>query len=134
MSLREGQKRLRGIALALKNGKNLTDAERTWLATALARIADGEEAEAALLVKAKRGERKGKNAQEREEIAQLAMGWIAASMEPHEDGRPGLTLEVACATIANKFGLTEESLRDLWNKNPDMRNVVFEGRQSGGLK
>lgn len=132
MSLREGQNRLRGIALALKSGKRLTKAERLWLADALTRIADGEDAEATLLVKPKRGERKSKHAQDRHAAAQMAMGLIAAVMEPIAEGGLGLTLEVACSKYANYFGYTEESLRSLWNKNPDMRNVVF--RTSRGLK
>ena len=60
MTLREGQNRLREISKLLKKGESLSETDRSFLSAALASIADGGNAEVALEVKAKRGERKKK--------------------------------------------------------------------------
>ena len=69
MSVREGQARLRKISKAIADELPLSKEDRTFLSTALMKIALGDDAERALGVKAKRGERKGYT------IARLKSKW-----------------------------------------------------------
>ena len=54
MSVRKGQARLRRIATHISSDAPLSDEDLTFLVTALQTIANGEDAETALGVKAKR--------------------------------------------------------------------------------
>ncbi len=130
MSVIDGQKRLRKIGNLVASGSALSKEDRTFLSAALRDIADGEDAAEALDVKAKRGERKSKKSRERKKTMQFALGWIAAARLPEEEGGLGLTLEDACAKLGENglkaFGLTEETIRSYWNKNPENRSVEFK--------
>ena len=129
MGIADGQRRLRKIAQHLKVGTALADLDRRFIASALAHIADGEDAEAALGVKAKRGEKKGKNARKRKTISEMALAWIAAAKLPEEEGGLGLTLEEARAKIGENglhaFGLTEETLKTYWAKKKTRKTPNF---------
>ena len=58
MSVRAGQAKLRKLANQLVHNKELSAVDKKFLVQALSVIADGEDAETALGVKAKKGERK----------------------------------------------------------------------------
>ena len=95
---------------------------------ALSDIANGADANKALGVKVRRGERKSKKSRDRQVTKKYAMAWIAAARLPEEGGGLGLTLEDACALVSDKgldghFHLTEETLRSYWNKQPELRQV-----------
>ena len=77
MSVRKGQARLRKIATHISSDAPLSDEDQAFLVTALQTIANGEDAETALGVKAKKGERKSHYARNTEFSKQLIFGWIA---------------------------------------------------------
>ena len=142
MSASDGQKRLRIIArcLAATTRTELSPEDGNFLSAALLEISDGKDANAALGVKAKRGEHKSiqsqVRAQVRKKIKIFALGWIKAAKLSEEEGGYGLTLEKALEKLYGKnlkaFDLTEETLRTYWNKSPDFKtNKFFE---IGGLK
>jgi len=131
MSVMESQKRMRRLAKLLSSGSAINSKDRKFLSDALSDIADGIDANKALGVKAKRGERKSKQARIRKATEMHAMAWIAAARLPAEHGGLGLSLEEACALASNKgtsggFFLTEETLRSYWNKKPRRRRVIFK--------
>lgn len=128
MSIADSQKRLRQLANLIASGSAINDNDRKFLSDALRDIADGDDANKALGVKAKRGERKSKKSQIRKVTEIHAMAWIAAAKLPQQDGGLGLSLEEACALAGNlkAFGLTEETLRSYWNRKPKRRRVIYK--------
>ena len=130
MTVREGQDRLRNIGQRLKSGEALSTEDRTFLSAALIRIADGGKSDTELGVKAKRGERKGKNDRISKEKRSFALGWIAVAKTPEAEGGLGLSLEAACAKLyeidGEVFGFTEETLRTYWNMKDADRGLSFQ--------
>ena len=130
MSVREGQKRLRKLSKVLRSSKDLADEERLFLSAALNRIADGEDANTELGVKAKRGERKGKLTHDNEKRRVWALHWIAYAKLSVADGGLGLTLEEACAKIGENdlkpFGFTEETLRTYWKRGRSQVGPIYK--------
>jgi hypothetical protein len=92
MSVREGQKRIRNIAKTLSNDEELLVVDRQFLINALQNIANGDDAETELGVKAKKGERKGKHAKDVKITMQYIHGWIATAIAPEAEEGLGLTL------------------------------------------
>lgn len=128
VSVANAQKRLRRLATLIGSGSAIAIKDRTFLIAALSDIANGADANKALGVKARRGERKSKKSRDRQVTKKYAMAWIAAARLPEEGGGLGLTLEDACALVSDKgldghFHLTEETLRSYWNKQPELRQV-----------
>ena len=121
MSVRKGQARLRKIATQISSDAPLSDEDQAFLVTALQTIADGGDADTALGVKAKKGERKSHYARNTEFNKQLFFGWLKTAMapedeDPHESGL-GLSLKDAVAKAAQDWPNlpSEESLRRQWN-------------------
>ena len=112
MSVRSGQSRLRNIAQYLEGNIPLSEADKNFLIDALHKIASGENAEVALNVKAKRGERKGKADQQRKFNDQFIFSWIHAATRSEIDGGLGLTIREAATVIKENFPNlpTEETL------------------------
>jgi len=134
MSVRKGQARLRGIAKVISSEGQLSDEDGVFLVTALRTIADGGDADTALGVKAKKGERKSDYARKTEFNKQLFFGWIATAMapedeEPHESGL-GLSLKDAVAKGSPGWSNlpSDESLRRQWNdvRKQQKRNFTIE--------
>jgi len=130
MTITDSQNRLRKISKTLKSKTTLSPIDRDFLSDALSAVADGNDANKALGVKAKRGERKSKKSRSRQVTKKHAMAWIAAARLTEEEGGLGLTLEEACALVSDKglsghFYLSEETLRSYWNKQPELRQVEF---------
>lgn len=133
MSIRDGQKRLREISNILKNNQSLPEEDKQFLIIALTQIADGMDANQALNVKARRGERKSKIAQDKKYTSEIlkrcALSWIATAKTSEEDGGLGLTLEDAIGRIGENgfhaFGFTEETLKTYWNKHSDLQERGF---------
>ena len=121
MSVRKGQARLRKIATQISSDTPLSDEDQAFLVTALQTIADGGDADTALGVKAKKGERKSHYARNTEFNKQLFFGWLKTAMAP-EDEDPqesglGLSLKDAVAKASQDWPNlpSEESLRRQWN-------------------
>ncbi len=128
--LQWAQLRLRVLAIAMREDKPLPSGDKKFLADALERIADGEDPEAVLGVKAKRGERKTANAQATAFRQQALLSFIAAVMCPPPDGY-GYSLEKAiqCATEDSPgeadFGYSEDTVRNLATNNLAKRETKF---------
>ena len=134
MSIIDKQNKLRRISEDLRSG-NLSEKDKTFLCDALNRIASGEDAKKALDVKPKRGERSSKSSHKAQKNSNikliLALSWIATAKSPKDDGGLGLTLEEAIGLIGESgaqggFGLTEETLKTYWTKNPDKQKLEFK--------
>ena len=112
MTVREGQRRLRDIAQNLEDNTPLSEVDKHFLIEALKRIAFGENAELALNVQAKQGERKGQADQLRKFNDQFIFTWIHAATMSEEDGGLGLTVKEAASIIKQNFPNlpTEETL------------------------
>ena len=117
MSVKEGRKKLKVLAEKIYENTPLSDDEQEFLSSALNQIASGEDAELALNVKAKKGERKSKSVQDALQNRQFAMGWLATAIAPIDEGGLGLTLLDASSKVKLNFTNlpTEESLRRYWN-------------------
>ena len=102
MSLREGQRRLRDIAQNLEYNIPISEVDKHFLIEALKRIAFGENAELALEVQAKRGERKGQADQLRKFHDQFIFSWIHAATIC-EEMLPRLTIKEAASLIKQNF-------------------------------
>ncbi len=126
MTVRDQQRRLRRLAARLRQGDELSEAEREWIARAFTDIADGRDANDALAVKRKRGHSK------EDEIARermnVALFWVAGAIDQ------GATEEDAFIEGARQLrrmhGLdpdspdeeySVETLKRFWNKYPQWR-------------
>lgn len=124
--------RIEALADNLESGC-LQIEEQQFLVEALRSIADGEDPNKALDVKAGRGEKRSKisrdNLKRRKNNRQLILGWIAAARAPEELGGLGLTLEEAIELFENsglsKLGFSPETVRTYWNNSPNQRKLEF---------
>jgi hypothetical protein len=122
------QYRLRRMAKLIDLGIPLEATDKKFLADALWAIGRGEDANEVFEVKAARGERKTKANASRADNAKLALSWIAAAIAPEEEGGLGLSLDEAFEKAAEQrdggfnCGLSEESLRSLWQSQPELRS------------
>ena len=115
MSVREGQARLRKLARMLADLPNPTE-DTEFLLSALLEIASGKDANDALNVKAKKGERKSKHSQQTKIELKFFMPWIASAIEPEEEGGFGYTVKEAISVAKRHFPNlpSEVSLRRYW--------------------
>ena len=127
MSVRKGQARLRRLSNNVANDMPHSKEDKDFLSSALMQIASGEDAESALGVKAKRGERKGAHDRRTKIDLVHAMGWIASAIQPIENGGLGYTLKKAISEAKFYFSLlpSEDSLLRYWNDYPDKENPTF---------
>jgi len=99
----------------LEDNATLNENDRSFLVNAFLEINRGIDANEALGVKAKRGERKTVDSR-----PQSAMNYIANLIKPVDLGGLGMTVEEAIVYTAEddemggSFGLTEDSLRYYW--------------------
>ena len=90
-------------------------------------------AKEALDVKAKRDECTSKASQQAQVNAdnrkRMVCAWLFAVMQPIDKTGLGLRLEEAAGEIGEEkhyaFGLTEETIKTYWNRNPELRNAFF---------
>ena len=117
MSLRKGQTRLKLIAERLSQDAPLSEEHQTFLVKAFLEIANGADADVALGVKAKRGERKSHHSRQTVFNKQLFFGWVATAIAPESEGGLGLSLKDAIATAYDGWPAlpSEETLRRQWN-------------------
>lgn len=117
MSVRKGQARLKSIAKVISSGGQLSEEDGAFLVTAFRTIADGGDADTALGVKAKKGERKSHYARNTEFNKQLFFGWIKVAIAAESDGGLGLSLKDAVqkARLGWPSLPSEETLIRQWN-------------------
>jgi len=123
MSIRDRQGRLRNLAVQIAIDAPLDEEDKEFLSTALIAIANGEDAEIALDVKAKRGERKSKAMSDSELHREVALAWMATATLPESQGGLGLTVKDAAALIKSRIShlASEDSLKRYWN---DIKDTV----------
>ena len=121
MSIRDRQGRLRNLAMQIAIDAPLDEKEKEFLSTALIAIANGEDAEIALDVKAKRGERKSKAMSDSELHRKVALAWMATATLPESQGGLGLSVKEATAFIKSRVSnlASEDSLKRYWNEIKD---------------
>lgn len=121
---------LRLIAKYLDAGKPLPPEVAAWLADALRQIAAGEDANKALEVKRSRGRPQAPPNPHKELKLKAAMSWIVAAMQPFPEGF-GYSFDDAVAKIAGPVnkggcGYSEETLKNYWSHNPELRTLSFQ--------
>mgnify|MGYP006292979725 CR=1 FL=1 len=121
MSVRKGQVRLGKIAKQLESNSPISDDDRLFLSSALKEISDGRNAEVALGVNAKRGERKSRHARQTKYTLPFVFGWIASAIQPRNKGGLGLSLNEACKKISKitlpHLRLSTQTIRRYWDKH-----------------
>lgn len=121
MSIRDRQGRLKILAVQIAIDAPLDEEDKEFLSTALIAIANGEDAEIALDVKAKRGERKSKAMSDSELHREVALAWMATATLPESQGGLGLSVKEAAAFIKSRVSnlASEDSLKRYWNEIKD---------------
>ena len=118
MSVRVGQARLNELARQLHQNIALSDDDKNFLVGALLKIADGNDAEVALNVKAKKGERKSKNTQNRVFLKEPINAAIKCLIDPVDEGGHGMSLKEAVVWIKTRWTKvlpSEETMLRNWN-------------------
>jgi hypothetical protein len=127
--LQERLCRLRYLALRLKAGDELGTNDREFLAVALSRIGDGEDANLVLGVKAGAGERRTPREAAKSDRIRFALSWVAAITTPEENeffSRPGVPLKYAFAKASEFFRVKAGTLRTHWYSHPEFRSPSFD--------
>lgn len=128
MSVIKGQRRLRKIAQNLEEDSPLSNVDKQFLINALKQISFGENAEFALQVRAKRGERNSRRNTLRKFNDQLIFSWIYTATMTEKDGGLGMTIKEAASVIKENFPNlpTEETLvRQYNNAKKDLGNIFY---------
>ena len=101
--LQLNQYRLRFIAMELEYGRELSIPDTCFLLKALRKIGEGGDANEALGVKARRGERKNPESTAKARNVRFAMSFIATLIAPESEGGRGMALEDAIDEAAKKL-------------------------------
>ena len=128
MSARKGQTLLIKIASQISQDKQLSPEDKEFLVKALIEISDGEDAETALAVKFKKGERKSRQTRVAKINKALVMGFLATAKAPESEGGLGLTLRDAVSMVKAEWGRlpSEQTLRRYWNNVKNTQEKDFE--------
>ena len=122
MSARKGQTRLKKIANQISQDKQLSPEDKEFLVKALIEISNGGDAETALAVKFKKGERKSRQTRVAKINRTLVHGWLATAIALESEGGLGLTLRDAVSLIKEEMPNlpSEQSILRKWN---DVRKI-----------
>ena len=131
--IKERQAHLKTIGEALLNARELSTEQREFIGNALIGISEGAEPKEQLDLKAKRGERTSLESHKARTQAQnrkhMVSSWMFIAMQSIQDGGLGMTFDEAAGTIGENqlhaFGLTEETIKSYWGKNPKLRIAEF---------
>jgi hypothetical protein len=127
--LQQRLSRLGGLALRLAARDELSVSDREFLAVALSRIGEGEDANLAFGVKAQRGVRRTRSEAAKSDNIRFAMSWITAITTAEENEyftRPRISLSRAFEIAATKgFRIREETLRTYWYSHPELHSPSF---------
>ena len=118
MGVRAGQARLKKLADQIINGIELAPHDMEFLGTALHNISNGENAEDALGVKAKKGERKGKRSRDNKMIKKEVNQLLGALIAPECEEGLALSLKDAVSLVKRcclPILPSEATLRRNWN-------------------
>ena len=129
--LQFNQYRLRKIAMDLEFCRKLSIPDTEFLIKALRKIGEGGDANEALLVKARKGERRSPSNTAKAANVRFALSFVALLIAPVADGGFGMDLQDAIEETAAKFknepnfGYTEATLTHYWDNHPDWRTRQF---------
>ena len=127
MNLRTAQARLKKIADKMNASELPNEADREFLINAFYEIFNGQDANAALGVKAKRGERKGQHSRDTKKKFEIFYPWLAVATKKEKDGGLGLTDKNAVELIAKQFPFIEaETIARYWRSVKDNQREVFQ--------
>jgi hypothetical protein len=112
--------RLRKIAHDLYRERPLDDEQRGFVIQAFTAIGNGADANAALGVKARRGQRRSKGEIAKRDKTTIVMAFIATSVAN------GKSVEDAAVIAAETWGCEYEYLFRLWRENPEYREKVID--------
>ena len=128
MSARKGQTRLKKIAIQISQDKQLSTEDKKFLTKALIEISNGGDAETALAVKFKKGERRSRQTRVAKINKALVMGFLATAKAPQSEGGLGLTLRDAVSMVKAEWGRlpSEQTLRRYWNNVKNTQERDFE--------
>ena len=127
MSVRRGQARLRKLSYVLADLPYPTE-DTNFLSLALKEIASGKDANTALGVKAKRGERKGEYDRLSKIRLQNVMSWVALATKPIDQEGQGYTLKKAIKIAKENFKNlpSEAALNRYWTRFSEKQKIVFQ--------
>ena len=127
MSVRKGQARLRKLAHTLTALPSPSE-DTKFLSSALIEIASGKDANDALGVKAKRGERKGEYERLSKIRLQNFMSWVTLATKPIDQEGQGYTLKKAIKIAKENFKdlPSEATLHRYWTRFPERQKIVFQ--------
>ena len=129
--LQVNQYRLRRLAMELEFGGELSIQDTIFLFKALRKIGEGADANEALGVKARQGERKNPRNTAKADHARFALSFIAVLIAPETEGGFGMDLKDAIDETAEKFkneanfGYTADTLTYYWDHHPEWRTRQF---------
>ena len=129
--LQLNQYRLRKIAMDLEYRKKLSICDTNFLIHALRQIGEGQDANEALGVKVRKGERKNPANTAKANYPRFALSYIATLIAPKSEDGCDMTLEDAIEYAAKsfkgnpKFGYSAETLTHYWNNHPEWRGRDF---------
>ena len=105
------------IAIQISQDKQLSPEDKEFLVKALIEISDGGDAETALAVKFKKGERKSRHTRVAKINSTLVNGWLATAIAPVNEGGLGFTLKKAVSLIKAEWPNlpSEQSILRKWN-------------------
>ncbi len=125
-ALEMNQYRLRYIANELESGRDLPNEAWGFLINALWRIGEGEDANVALGVKAKPGQRKTRESAGRAAKMRFALPWIASAIRPIDQDGLGLAFTDALDRAEKGFGLSADTLNQYWKDYSEMHGPTFQ--------
>jgi len=128
VSVRKGQARLKKIADQIADDIQLSAQDKEFLVKALTKIYDGEDAEAALGVKAKKGERKSEYDRVTKFNKTLLWPLIKHATTPVNEGGEGMTAKAAIEEFTSNWGNlpSNKSLIRQWNDEKDNTEMLFD--------
>ena len=103
------------------------ESDREFLINAFYEIFNGQDANAALGVKAKRGERKGQHSRNTKKKFEIFFPWLAVATQKEEDGGLGLKDKEAVELIAEQFPFIEtETIARYWRRVKNNQQKIFQ--------
>ena len=129
--LQLNQYRLRFIAMELEYGRELSIPDTCFLLKALRKIGEGADANKALGVKARKGERNKPENTIKESRVRIALSFIATLIASENEGGRGMALKDAIDEVAKKlkneanFGYTPDTLTHYWDNHREWRTRQF---------
>lgn len=127
MSLRKAQARLKKIADQIAKNKPQDDTDKEFLVKAFTEIFNGTDADTALGVKAKKGERKGQHARDTKKRLEYFYPWLATATAKVENGGLGMSDKNAVSIIAKQLPHIQiETVARYWRQAKKTQEKIFK--------